>query len=290
MRLFGQSAACLVAALMISGLTDATPQDVPWDILKDSVVRIESGGEVGSGIVLHIDGGSAQVLTAYHVVVGGDSIAATFRGDPATVWSGEIGNHASPEYDLALLRIRKEGATPATDPPRLIVRQDPRLEEVVRAIGHDGDNSWMHTDNSRVTRETDSAQIAMFRFSDRGVREGYSGGPVFNSRGELVGITVQTDGETAAALKIHTALQVVRDRFGSRLLNRLDVKKDDPAADEDLRRRVELLTSRYMGISGFSGKLLRELEALFGGKSTRRSSKHRPTCEMQTKPWQHGMS
>jgi S1-C subfamily serine protease len=256
------------SAFVIS--TAALAQPVPTvllDTLKNSVVRIEAGDQTGAGVVLHMEGDTAQVLTAFHVVgsAGGNGISVTFRGDSATVWRATVvGRTEIDEYDLALLRVEKSGAKPPTAPPTVTVRRDPQQDDVVFAIGHDGDNAWMHTDAGRVTRATDSIDIASFRFTDRGVRSGYSGGPVFNARGELVGITMQTDEETAQALKIETALEVVRSRFGSSLLNRLDIRRDDPGAEEELRRKLTSLQKQGESITGFFERRRRQAE-LAGG-------------------------
>ena len=139
--------------------------------LNNAVVRIQAGGQVGSGIVVHQEGDAVLVLTAYHVVhASRRDIQVYFYGDalqlksPAEIFKDS--DNPDKKYDLAVLRVRRQGDR-LRDTPLLIAGSNPTQGTVVRAIGHDSDNFWIHSQSSDVVRPTDSDDIELFRFPKR---------------------------------------------------------------------------------------------------------------------------
>ena len=138
----------------------------------------------GSGFFISEDG---YVLTNYHVVERSDVIrVATYNGDVYD--AAYIGGDR--EHDIAVLKIEASGCKPVTlgDSDKL------RVGEEVFAIGNPlGELSFSLTHGivSALSREiTTSAGVSMKLIqTDCAINSGNSGGPLFNSRGEVIGIT-----------------------------------------------------------------------------------------------------
>jgi hypothetical protein len=242
-------------------LTAQSFDQVRFELLLQAVVRIEAGSELGSGIVLHQLGDSAVVLTANHVVKSSTDIGVYFYGDPLkTRWTVQPPYDFSETDDLAVLRIRSRGArTPET--PMLIAGANPEEGTVVRAIGNEGSNFWIHSADAQVVRETDSNEPALFRFTRNNVTRGYSGGPVFNRNLELVGMMVQIfrSDDLARALKVERILDGLR-ALGVTELNRLRVAEKGSSALEELTGRYAQLSRDEKSLAEFFARRKKEAE------------------------------
>ena len=148
-----------------------------------------TGAAAGSGFIVTEDG---YIVTNYHVVEGGTSITAEFY-DGTSHDAALIGYDE--ENDLAVLKIDATGLTPVTlgDSSTLAVG------ETVVAIGNPlGELTFSLTQgvvsalNRSVTLSSDTASgsITMNLIqTDCAINSGNSGGPLFNSYGEVIGIT-----------------------------------------------------------------------------------------------------
>jgi serine protease Do len=151
------------------------------------------GKAYGSGCVLSGDG---LILTNYHIVEaaispdGGDSAVTVLFSDggsfPAVVEGAE------PELDLAVLKIEAEGLDP-------IIPGDSgalRVGDGIFAIGNAlGELAFTQTAGAvsaldrEVNAEIGGQQVPIRVFQlDAAVNAGSSGGPVYNDRGQVVGI------------------------------------------------------------------------------------------------------
>ncbi|WP_225409702.1 trypsin-like peptidase domain-containing protein [Stigmatella hybrida] len=161
--------------------------------VEASVVRISTlnapsrtgvaGRSTGSGFVLTPDG---LVVTNNHVVARAQSIdvgLADGREFPAEV----VGRDAS--TDVALLRLRGVGSTPL---PAVYLGDSDRLEvgDWVVAIGNPFglDHSVSHGMISAKERVLGVDVFDDFIQTDALINPGNSGGPLFNMRGEVVGV------------------------------------------------------------------------------------------------------
>jgi putative serine protease PepD len=213
----------LLAALLISGCAlggdegvggrepGVEPASAAERVLQSTVeIRALTGGGrggLGTGVVLTEDG---LVVTNDHVVLaGGESpasritvVAADGRRDRAEVVA------RAPDLDLAFLRVDIDGLRPA--------RFQADLDEVSRgdrvfAIGaprHFDD----HLVRGQVRRVLRDAHIAERRgletliVSSVRLEQGFSGGPLADARGRVIGINVATvtqlEGGAAQALAI----------------------------------------------------------------------------------------
>ena len=161
----------------------------------DSVVAIEctvteeyfgqtvSGITSGSGFVLTEDG---YIVSNYHVVADAKSITVTFND--GTEYTGEfVGGDES--NDIALVKVE------ATDLPPVEIGSSDALivGDQVAAVGNPlGELASTLTVGYISAKDrivaTDGTQINMLQ-TDAAINPGNSGGPLFNMKGQVIGIT-----------------------------------------------------------------------------------------------------
>lgn len=183
--------------------------------------QVSSGA--GSGVIISEDG---YILTCAHVVSGADSIMVTdYEGNEykaALVGSYEAG-------DIAVIKIDADGLQAAT----LGDSDQVKLAETVYAVGNPGgmfggsitDGIISATDRT-ITVSLDSSQSYGFASMNNtisldvmqvstAVSPGNSGGGLFNSRAELIGIVnAKSSGESQEgigfAIRINTAQEIAQ--------------------------------------------------------------------------------
>jgi serine protease Do len=136
---------------------------------------------LGSGFIIHPQG---LILTNYHVIEEADTIKVTLA-DEREFEAKVIGR--DPKTDLALLKVESEvdlPTVPLGDSDAL------RIGEWVLAIGNPFGLS--HTVTAGIVsakgRVIGAGQYDDFIQTDASINPGNSGGPLFNTRGEVVGI------------------------------------------------------------------------------------------------------
>ena len=197
------------------------------DVLKKiepSVVTITSiteggtspGRATGTGIVITSDG---DILTNDHVVDGADKVSVLFAGDteptPATVLAVDVGN------DLALIHVDKTGLTPAVfaDPSSIDIGDE--VVAVGFALDLDGGPTVTRGIVSALNRTIVSGDGALDGLiqTDTAISSGNSGGPLVNTRGQVIGINTavfQSSSEVAAnnvgfSISVAEALPVIEE-------------------------------------------------------------------------------
>jgi S1-C subfamily serine protease len=183
---------------------------VQYDFFFDAV-PVEGAG---SGFVIDTAG---HILTNYHVVQGAETIEVTL-GDQSRYKAKYIG--ADTRNDIALLQIdpkgRKIATLPLGDSRNLLVGQR------VLAIGNPfGFQSTLTTgvvsSLGRTVQTSESTFIDEAIQTDAAINRGNSGGPLLNSRGEVIGINsaiYAPTGTTAGigfAIPINTARRAAED-------------------------------------------------------------------------------
>ena len=206
---------------------DAEPAMNVAEVLKKiqpSVVTIialtESGMDrgrgTGTGVVITSDG---DILTNDHVIDGADTVFVLFAGDteptPATVIAVDAGN------DLALLHVDQTGLTPAVfaDPSSIDIGDE--VVAVGFALDLDGGPTVTRGIVSALNRTIVSGDGALDGLiqTDTAISSGNSGGPLVNTRGQVIGINTavfQSSSEVAAnnvgfSISVAEALPVIEE-------------------------------------------------------------------------------
>jgi len=159
-------------------------------ILGPAVIKVSTPGGLGSGVIID---GQGHAITNAHVVQGEQKLKATvwFPLADGTLQRMEIdrvellavNNH----LDLALIRIpHPEGKSFAFAP----VQREERLEigQPVFAIGNPLGLERTLTQGVISTTQRDFDGLTYIQ-TDTPINPGNSGGPLFNTRGEVIGIT-----------------------------------------------------------------------------------------------------
>jgi putative serine protease PepD len=186
--------------------SDAQAADVSAVVekVKDSVVQVNvrtaNAEGVGSGVIIGADG---RILTNNHVVSGAEKLTVTLA-DGKTVNASVVGT--DPSSDLAV--IQAEGVSGLT-PAKFGDSDSVRVGDEVIAIGSPGGLQGTVTTGivSAVNRDVnvpnEERRQSPFPYSENGsggttnyqaiqtdasINQGNSGGPLFNSAGEVIGI------------------------------------------------------------------------------------------------------
>lgn len=131
----------------------------------------------GSGIIVHSDG---YILTADHVIANAKKIFVVTAGEfraPATLISSDS------EHDLALLKIETVGLMEAPIGYAGAVRLD---QEIV-TVGFSFGLREVSVTRGRIAAVRTKGVQQVFQV-DAAINPGNSGGPIFNRRGEVVGL------------------------------------------------------------------------------------------------------
>ncbi len=189
----------------VEGLTPSQvyQQNIKSVVAISCLVRTIEAGQVfegesaGSGFILTADG---YVVTNHHVVEGATSINV-ITSDGQTLTAKFVGSNAT--NDIALLKVEGAKLKPVT----VGKSSELRVGDQVVAIGNAlGELSFSLTAGyvSGINRDvsTDGLAINMIQ-TDASINSGNSGGPLFNAKGEVVGITTaKYSGTTASGANI----------------------------------------------------------------------------------------
>jgi len=143
-----------------------------------SVVTIRTAQSLGTGFIVRPDG---WIATNLHVVVGGPRVRVTL-GDARELDVVEV-LAASPDHDLALVRVEAHGL------PVLLLGDSNAMKpgDPVVAIGNPmGLESTVSNGLVSARRKVDGG-VEVLQVSAP-ISPGSSGGPLFNDRGEVIGI------------------------------------------------------------------------------------------------------
>jgi len=193
-------------ALDVGAIVDRIgPSVVTIDSTSDS--EFGSGRSTGTGVVITSDG---EILTNAHVVDGATEVNVLFADSidpiPAVVLARDPGN------DLALLKVDETGLKPAVfaDPATIDVGDE--VVAVGFALALDGGPTVTRGIVSALNRtiaNEDGALDGLIQ-TDAAISSGNSGGPLLNSRGEIIGINtaVFTSSMGTAANNVGFAISV----------------------------------------------------------------------------------
>ena len=170
------SPAAPTLAALSAGLADVVAQVGP------SVVRVDDGSRLTATGIVWTEGGT--ILTTSHGVERDDDLAVE-TADGTRLAATLVGR--DPETDLAVLRISASGLVPVT-------RADPeavRVGQLVLALGRPGESGLSATLGIISARQDaqDAGRPEYVLHTDATLYPGFSGGPLVNVAGEVVGLT-----------------------------------------------------------------------------------------------------
>jgi S1-C subfamily serine protease len=155
------------------------------DKVSPSVVNIEAGRRSGTGLVWSSDG---HILTAGHVV-GGATAPVVTLSDGRELEAKVVGR--DPYTDVALLKVEGAGLTQV----EAGTSSEAKVGQFVLALANGGEGkvsatSGMVTSKNRSMRGWWGAMIEDALVSDAKLNPGYSGGPLVDAWGRMLGMNV----------------------------------------------------------------------------------------------------
>jgi len=186
---------------------------------EKAVVYIYTSGGFGSGVV--VDKQNGLIVTNQHVVEGFDEVGVIFQviDDNSLrdqrVYMGDVETTVT-EHDLALIRLRNIpeslSAFPLGDPGAL------EKGMTVHAIGHPEGLLWTYTkgyvSHIRPRYVWEEGRVADVIQSQTPISSGSSGGPLFDDRGQLMGIN--TYGMSHSGHNLSISVNHVKELIGTR--------------------------------------------------------------------------
>jgi len=160
-----------------------------WNTLNRSIVKVEAAkkavSETGAGIVIAASSDSIRIVTAAHVVANATTWRVYFYSDQAVGYTATLLPKSSDGLDLAVLEVLPQGRALPGNLPRLPLRDRDtlRVDDHIWTV----DSEWVHIPNTVVRLDHDS-DTRLFEYTKVAVDDGFSGGPVFDDDGRLVGI------------------------------------------------------------------------------------------------------
>ena len=176
--------------------------------VKPGIVQVRNEGHgAGTGIIWRADG---TIVTNHHVVPNDDTTIQVHLSDNRVLNAKVIDRN--PKLDLAILQITADKlvALPAGLSSQL------RVGELVFAIGHPWGQRWVVTagivSGVGTLKAADDAKTPQHIKSDVGIAPGYSGGPLLNAEGKVVGINAMIFG---GDLAVSIPVDVVSNWIGT---------------------------------------------------------------------------
>ena len=170
----------------------------------------------GSGFIITANG---YIMTNYHVIEDAykTGLSVNVIVYDGTRYKAEIVG-VEPDNDVAVLKIEADGLNAVT----LGNSDAMRVGDVVYAVGNPlGELDFSMTTghvsakDRRIVTERNGGAIAMFQF-DAAINSGNSGGPVYNARGEVVGIATAKPASYGVegigfAIPVNDATRIAKD-------------------------------------------------------------------------------
>lgn len=186
------------------------------------------GEGIGTGMILTEDG---QVLTNYHVVAGSEELRVTVADTGRTYDATLVGRDRA--QDVALLQLEDVAGLQPVSVSEAAVR----LADTVYAVGNGNGQGFLTRLHGEVTGVNEAIDVSDLAFTatdrltglirtDADVVPGYSGGPLLDARGQVIGIN------TAAS--VGPAV----DGYARPIGEAMDVVEQVRAGREDERIRI----------------------------------------------------
>jgi S1-C subfamily serine protease len=245
MKWFQSSVLCCSIVFAILAPRMALPQTVTLEAQRMVVVKLrihrknQSSEETAAAVYVGKDKQHAYFITARHAVISEtdsqeipvQSVKLQFYNAPGS-FDATVFDHTDAILDLAVVQI--PAVNLLADMPQ-IVTKDPAAGVSVRIVGHPPASSWSvwsGTVQNEYASGGDSHNFTTSR--DASLVEGFSGGPVFDSEGDLLGTHHSTDVGYGRSARVGEIL--LQLRAWQIPTNNLTATR--PEADQDAIRKV----------------------------------------------------
>ncbi|MBR5950258.1 MAG: trypsin-like peptidase domain-containing protein [Actinomycetaceae bacterium] len=190
-------------------------ESAPGVLIIDSILTGAIGS--GTGMVISADG---YAVTNYHVVEGSTTVRVTIADTKETYNATVIGHDAS--VDIALLKLEDAKNLKHID----FDTSSPKTNTEISVVGNAGGQGYLSQLTGKITAvdqditamsdTSGSEDLTGLIKTDADVVQGYSGGPMFNKAGKVIGVVVAaskargySDDTDGYAIPAKTALSVV---------------------------------------------------------------------------------
>jgi serine protease Do len=190
----------LLLALAVSAdlETISQEQEKLFEKMASGVVYISCNKGFGSGFFVSESG---LILTNAHVVTGSDTVTVVLHDGRR--FQGAVVERGTDDIDVALVKIPLTGApTLQTD------KGNPRVGQWVAAIGHGAGAVWTFSSGMVSNVYSEGSERPVFQ-TQIPLNPGNSGGPIFNSKGEVLGL-VTSGLKEATAINFGISMDVAR--------------------------------------------------------------------------------
>lgn len=164
----------LLFALMGAGLSALTPEEVQDRF--EAVVLLRQEG-LGTGMVVDSEG---YILTAYHVVGGEGPIWVYFLNEEERVRARYV--YGDKNLDIAILKVERKSLKTVT------FGKPSYIGEPLYSLGHPIGFGWHLTKGILSSVRVDLKTGLRYLTTDTSIYSGNSGGPLFNEKGEVIGM------------------------------------------------------------------------------------------------------
>ncbi|MBP3222461.1 MAG: trypsin-like peptidase domain-containing protein [Actinomycetaceae bacterium] len=152
--------------------------------------EVQGGIGAGTGMIISEDG---YAITNYHVVEGSTQIQVT-TGEEKQYTAKVVGRNA--DVDIAVLKIDSDETLPAIQ----FDNNEPSVGDKVFALGNANGQGYLSELQGRVTavnqtitvtdEDGSTHELQNLIETNTAIVPGYSGGPLFNSQGNVIGVDV----------------------------------------------------------------------------------------------------
>ncbi len=218
--------------------------------LEKVVVKIIVGGDIiGTGTIIRVEGRSAYILTAFHVVEPNPfAIKVVFHQNRLREFEAKVWKY-SDKNDIAILKVDDLSEDIYEFPLLVIYLGDSskvRKEDRVKAIGHNilGMKEWLITSD-----EVSLATMLEIVFPASMISIGNSGGPLFNEDGLMIGMVSKIEGNNGFAVGTELIKLFLKDWGINPSLSMLAMASFPSSAEVYLEDRKRGRTPFYIFLS-----------------------------------------